>query len=140
MTPDDLSALHALCFDDAPAPWSARSFAALVSDPACCLVTCDNGFALARAAGPEAELLTIAVHPAHRREGHAYGLLRRIEAALKSRGVGELFCEVARSNTAAAALYARAGFVAAGVRVSYYRKNSGLSEDALIMKKILHDR
>ncbi len=133
MTPEALAALHRLCFEGAPRPWTAAEFAALLSDRSAVLVTGPDGFALGRVAGDEAELLTLAVDPGRRRLGTARALVAALEAQVSARGAREMFLEVAETNTGARALYAGLGYAKAGRRPRYY----GPGIDALILKKIL---
>ena len=76
----------------------------------------------------DAHVMTIAVHPEHRRRGAATRLmLALIEAAL-ARGAANLTLEVRVSNDAALGLYRKFGFSAVGLRPGYYR-----DEDAMVM-------
>ncbi|WP_277982047.1 ribosomal protein S18-alanine N-acetyltransferase [Sphingomonas phyllosphaerae] len=87
------------------------------------------GFALNRAIMDEAELLLIAVDPAHARTGIGATLLRGVIADCRGRGVRRLHLEV-RANNPAVALYVLHGFRRAGVRRGYYRSRSGETFDA----------
>ena len=87
------------------------------------------GFALSRAIMDEAELLLIAVDPAHARSGIGATLLRGVIADCTLRGVKRLHLEV-RANNAAVALYTKHGFCRAGVRRNYYRSRAGETFDA----------
>ena len=87
------------------------------------------GFALVRAIMDEAELLLIAVDPAHRRRGVAGALMRSMLAECRGRGVKRVHLEV-RANNPALALYTAHGFAKAGERRDYYRAKSGESFDA----------
>jgi ribosomal-protein-alanine N-acetyltransferase len=49
----------------------------------------------------------------------------------------QLFIEVAADNTAARALYERAGFAVTGRRKAYYEKPGGARQDAIVMMKAL---
>lgn len=133
MMPEALSALHARCFDAAPRPWSLRDFESLLADPLTLLVTDDGGFALGRVIAPEAELLTLAVAPARRRQGLGRALVARLEAAAAARGAAAMFLEVAATNGPARALYAALGYARAGLRRGYY----GPGIDALVMHRRL---
>lgn len=87
------------------------------------------GFALVRAIMDEAELLLIAVDPAHRRRGVGAAMLRHTVTECRDRGVTRLHLEV-RANNAAVALYAAGGFARVGARPGYYRNGAGEAFDA----------
>jgi [ribosomal protein S18]-alanine N-acetyltransferase len=96
------------------------------------------GFAFGRAAGDEAELLTIAVHVDHRRHGFGRALLGALIERVHQQGATALFLEVAVDNRAACALYEQAGFQTVGRRPSYYsRGRERPAADASIMRLIL---
>lgn len=136
MTPEALAALHARCFDAAPRPWSLRDFENLLDDPLTLLVTGDGGFALGRVIAPEAELLTLAVAPARRRQGLGRALVARLEAGAAARGATVMFLEVAATNAPARALYAGLGYAQDGRRRGYY----GPGVDALVLRRCLDGR
>ena len=135
MTPEALAALHATAFTDTPRPWSAAEFATLLAQPGTLLATRPAGFALGRVAGPEAELLTLAVHPAARGRGLATVLVGDFEAQAAALGAEECLLEVAETNAPARALYARLGYAAAGRRPGYYRRAASVPVDALVLRK-----
>lgn len=137
MTPEELAALHALAFTDAPRPWSAVEFAAILAAPTTVLATRSGGFAVGRVAGPEAELLTLAVHPEARRRGLGTELVRAIETAAAGRGAEECLLEVAISNLPARALYAALGYAPVGRRPRYYAAASVPPVDALVLRRRL---
>ncbi len=133
-----LAALHAACFS-APwdQPWTERSFSDVLQMPGAgariaAVGTEPVGFAVARVAADEAELLLIGVHPEHRRAGHGRALLDHLVETLRAAGAARLFLEVAESNRAATAFYRGAGFEPVGRRAKYYA-----GEDALVMMKAL---
>jgi ribosomal-protein-alanine N-acetyltransferase len=137
MTPDALAALHRLAFTDTPRPWSAPEFDALLRAPTTLLATCEGGFALGRIAGPEAELLTLAVHPGRRRQGLGTALVDDFAAQAAGRGAEDCVLEVAVTNAAARALYGRLGFVPVGRRPGYYTRPAAPPVDALVLRKRL---
>ena len=137
MTPEALAALHALAFDDTPRPWAAAEFASLLAQPSTLLAPRLDGFALGRVAGPEAELLTLAVHPGARRHGLATLLVGDLERLATTAGSAECLLEVAATNQPARALYHRLGYIAVGRRPGYYRRASGPPVDALLLRKAL---
>ena len=106
MTPEALAALHALAFADTPRPWTAAEFAALLARarrPS--LAAGAEGFALGRVAGPEAELLTLAVHPRRGGAGSAARWSPPSRRRPRRAAPGGLL-EVAETNAPARALYA----------------------------------
>ena len=137
MTPDQLAALHAQCVTT-PRPWTASEFAGLLESKGTFLLTNDAGFALARHIAGEAELLTLAIDPAHRRQGHASQLMDNLVKQLISQNVTELFLEVSEANTGARALYAHHGFEKAGRRRDYYAAPDGSRIDGLVLRKELN--
>jgi len=93
------------------------------------------GFVLSRIVLDEAEILTIAVAPEHRRKGLGGALLGSHLATLTARGVKALFLEVEAGNTAALALYAAFDFHQVGERKAYYRKQAGPPATALLLRR-----
>lgn len=136
MTPEALADLHARAFQDSRG-WSAGEFSDLLDSPHCFLATVDHGFALGRVIAGESELLTIAVDPDFQRNGLGVACLETYEAMAIERGAETSFLEVADDNSAAKALYMRAGYRETGRRRGYYARLSGTAVDALIMAKEL---
>lgn len=132
MTPEALSDIHALCFTS-PRPWSADEFRQMLASPGVILCPKPFGFLLGRIMGPEAEILTLGIHPDHRRQGHAAALVAAFELCAKDQGVEDMFLEVAATNKAAIALYERHGFREAGYRKDYYGGTNGEKVSALVM-------
>ncbi|BDG70842.1 hypothetical protein Rmf_07710 [Roseomonas fluvialis] len=91
------------------------------------------GFAMGRVAAQEAEVLTLAVHPAARRGGAGAALMRALMTAAAQRGASDMFLEVSEQNAAARRLYARLGATEAGRRRRYYPDGS----DALVLRLAL---
>jgi ribosomal-protein-alanine N-acetyltransferase len=97
------------------------------------------GFTLCRAAGPEVELLLIAVHPEARGQGLGRLLIARAMEDARQRGASELFLEVRDNNLAARALYQNSGFLPVGHRPEYYIGFSGEKFGAITMRRMLTD-
>jgi ribosomal-protein-alanine N-acetyltransferase len=128
-----LAALHAQSFPPAEA-WSEEALATLLRMPgAFAFALPGRGFVMARVAGGEAEILTLAVVPAARRRGDGSALLAAALAATAARGAAEIFLEVAEANEAGRGLYAAAGFEAVGRRRRYYPDGG----DALVLRRSL---
>lgn len=132
MSAADLAQTHALCFET-PRPWSEAEFTELLASPHVTLFGDARAFLLSRRILDETEILTLATHPDHRRQGHAHRLLQE----LHNTSDGRIFLEVARTNHAARALYEQAGYGRDGIRKGYYRTPEGDRVDALIMSTAL---
>lgn len=132
MTPDDLAALHAACFTRPP-PWPSDGFTALLDSPGVFLLSRPAGFLMGRVVAEEAELLTLAVDPAARRQGIGRGLAEAFERRVAGQGARCAFLEVASDNGPAQALYRALGWTVEGRRRAYY----GAGVDALVMRRLL---
>ncbi len=119
---DALAGLDAASFD---APWDASSIGTLLAGELTIGWRRDAGSelvaaALVRCVAGEAELLRLAVHPAHRRHGHGRALLATILEELGPGLPHGLHLEVRASNAAARSLYHSLGFALIGTRPAYY--------------------
>ena len=140
-----LAKAHARSF--AP-PWSAEDIAALLAAPGGYAIMISDGdgaapvrgFLLARAIAGEAEILTLAVDPSHRRQGLARALLEASVATAVSAGAEAMFLEVAADNAAAVGLYLSAGFERVGSRRGYYARPGEAAVDALVLRRALNRR
>ena len=134
-TPADaaaLAAIHAAAFPPADR-WGVDAIRLLLEMPGVFGLALPRGFVLARVAADEAEILTLAVEPEARRQGIGGTLLVHAMATAAARGAAAMFLEVSEANGAARALYAAAGFAAAGQRRRYYPDGS----DALVLRREL---
>ncbi|MEN5362198.1 ribosomal protein S18-alanine N-acetyltransferase [Brevundimonas intermedia] len=132
--PAALAAFHAQAF---AAPWSAREFADLMSQPGVVAIAESDGFVLIRIVLDEAEILTLAVLPKARRLGLGRRLVEEAAIAATQAGAARLFLEVAEDNAPARALYDRAGFSQIGRRKAYYAAADGSRTDAVVMSRNL---
>lgn len=129
-----LAAIHAACFPDS---WNAQSIGELLATPGAFAFAGDGGFILARAAGGEGEILTLAVSPSSRRFGTGHRLVLAAADHAFRLGAQTLFLEVASGNLAARALYRRLGFTEAGLRKGYYTQGRDAPEDAVVLRSNL---
>lgn len=137
-----LAAIHAVAFPGAP--WSAADLAALLREETVLGLVARRasvfgsrsavGFVLMRSVAGEAEILTIAVAPSHRRRGIAAALVEEAFRRLYRDRVEAVFLEVDAGNVAALALYRRLGFVKVGERKGYYAHGSVPGATALVMR------
>ncbi|MEI9885650.1 MAG: GNAT family N-acetyltransferase [Rhizomicrobium sp.] len=134
LEPAPLAAIHAQCFSDA---WSAAAIAGLLATPGSFAFAGEDGFILVRAAGGEAEVLTLAVAPVARRHGTGTALVEAAADHALRLGAQTLFLEVGVANLPARALYRRLGFVEAGRRKGYYRAAAAAPQDALVLRSNL---
>jgi ribosomal-protein-alanine N-acetyltransferase len=127
-----LAAIHAASFPQ-PERWGADAMARQVAQPGVfALIDPAGAMLLARVAADEAEILTLAVTPALRRQGRGRALL---EAAMRlaAERATSLFLEVSAGNLAAQGLYFGAGFREVGRRRRYYADGA----DALVLRREL---
>lgn len=142
--PDDLEAIMrvmATAFDPRfGEAWTQGQMRTLFGLPGTrlCAVTLHGtvaGFYAARIAGPESELLLLAVDPAARRQSIGSNLLNHWQNWAKSAGANEYFLEM-RADNPARSLYERFGFVECGRRFNYYTGQDGVLRDAVTMRHI----
>lgn len=128
-----MAAIHAASFPPRQ-QWDAAALATLLSQPGTFAeVDPSGGFVLARVAGDEAEVLTIAVVPEARRQGRARALMFAAQQRARRLGAAVMFLEVGTANAAARALYNSLGFSEAGCRRAYYADGT----DALLLRCML---
>jgi len=128
-----LASLHVGSFER---PWAEAEFRDLFGAPGVFGALAEAGdgpaaFGLAREAGGEAELLTLATAPGHRGRGLARRVLAELGHEAARRGVRWWFLEVSVANAPAIALYESMGFARAGRRPGYYPGPL----DALILRR-----
>lgn len=132
-SPQVLARLDAECFNPA---WDAPAYARLLQEPTgCAWLVLDPqhnpvGWIACHRVAEEAEILRLGVLPAMRRQGWGQRLLEYALDRLAESAVGTVFLEVRGGNSAALALYGRAGFREIGRRRGYYRDPA---EDAVLM-------
>jgi ribosomal-protein-alanine N-acetyltransferase len=136
---DLLAALHAASFDEA---WSATDFATLLASPGVFARLAVEGeaplgFILARTAADEAEILTLAINPAHRRKGGGRALVEAAAEVASAAGAETMFLEVAEDNAPALSLYETCGFRTSGRRAGYYARGA-TRIDALALRRDLN--
>ena len=90
------------------------------------------GYFVAMAGVDELHLLNVTVAPTHQGQGFGTLLLDAVNHHGLRLGFGRLLLEVRHSNLHARALYQRRGFVAVGLRRSYYPALQG-REDAVVL-------
>lgn len=111
---------------------SARVCLAWEGEQAC-------GFSAARIAGPESELLLLAVDPLFRGRGIGALLIEDWRTWAAQQGAEDYFLEM-RSDNDAIHLYESVGFSECGRRPAYYRGNDGVVRDAITMRRSACER
>ncbi len=86
-------------------------------------------------AGEVSDVMTLAVAPAARGTGRGRVLLEELLRRAAARGAGHVMLEVRADNTAARALYDRAGFTVLRTRRRYYPDGG----DALVLRLTLEE-
>jgi [ribosomal protein S18]-alanine N-acetyltransferase len=125
-------------------PWNALEFERLLADR---VVVADglflgrsaqpSGFALSRVVADEGEILTIALAPEARGQGHARAFLAHHRDELARAGARQVHLEVEEGNVPALTLYRRLGFEEVGRRTGYYARPDGGTATALTMRAVL---
>jgi ribosomal-protein-alanine N-acetyltransferase len=139
---DQLMAVMAVSFDPSYGEaWSAVQLAGTLGlDASFARRALDRdgraiGFALCRVAGPEVELLLVAVVPDARGHGLGRSLVEEIATQAARLGATDLFLEVRENNLIARQLYDSLGFSEVGRRADYYAGNGGRRFAAVTMKR-----
>lgn len=130
--------LHRESFDKS---WSEAEFIALYSNPHISgLYIADGhhmiGFVLYLHILDDAEIYTICISKACRKQGGATQILTALKARLQERCVARIFLEVSEENHAAQALYKKNDFEIFDRRKNYYQKGQK-RYDALMMHYII---
>jgi ribosomal-protein-alanine N-acetyltransferase len=97
------------------------------------------GFALARIAADECELLSLGVASEYRANGAGTRLLTAAMARAVSEQARWFFLEVAEDNKAALHMYGTHGLTKVGYRLNYYENADGSKTNALTMRCALPD-
>ncbi len=131
--------LHADCFPGEG--WDARALAEILAMPGASgrLIAASNGdlhgLLLDLILGEEAEILTLGVIPAARRQGVARALVEDLLARCRKAGAKSVLLEVAIDNPAAYGLYESCGFAAVGRRPRYYKRGGNAPVDAWLLRR-----
>jgi len=142
----DANAVSRLHREDFARPWTDGEFAALLDQDTVFGFAAREigrpgsgmaGFVLARLAADEAEILTVAVARAHRREGLGRELMDAVLRQLHADRAAALFLEVDETNAAALALYRRLAFREVARRPGYYAHKDAPKTGALVMRRDL---
>ncbi|MEE9374931.1 MAG: ribosomal protein S18-alanine N-acetyltransferase [Rhizobiaceae bacterium] len=141
---DSIAQIHAASF---PRGWTKLEFSKLAAKSTNTLLVARAvgkpnapiaGFNLIQQTIDEAEILSIAVDPKHRRKGLAAAMMREIILRLQGDRLKALLLEVDGTNVAAVMLYEKLGFKAIGSRPGYYKKTGEGDETqratALVMR------
>jgi [ribosomal protein S18]-alanine N-acetyltransferase len=83
----------------------------------------------------QADIITLAVEPAFRRQGIGRELLARAMAESAALGASKMFLDVEDGNVTAVQLYEKYGFSVIHRRKHYYRQKDGSFTDALVMTR-----
>ena len=91
------------------------------------------GHIYANIVADQADILSFIIKAKYRRQGFGTILFGKFISTLKSRGVKEFFLEVSEKNIGAQKFYNEFGFIKIGIRLNYYKTNSG-KQNAYLLK------
>lgn len=126
--------LHAASF---PIGWKENDFNSMFGVSGTVALVADQGFAVLRLIGGEAEILTFAVTPEARRKGLGNAITGAMKEWLRANKAESVFLEVREGNLAALSMYAKAGFTRISERKAYYSNPDGSRESAIVMRLAL---
>jgi len=137
VTRDDLEQIMVIEVEAFPTPWHIDSLqSSLERDSTLFLAMKSSAtiiaYSLSYIVADELHLLKIAVDEEYQRRGLGTRLLAETMARGRQRGVEIVWLEVRPTNSAALALYRRAGFEQSFIRKNYY---TDTGEDALILTR-----
>jgi ribosomal protein S18 acetylase RimI-like enzyme len=140
---DIVAKIHATCFFDA---WGPSMIRQVLDMPGTFGLVARRqnyssivGFALARVAADECELLSLGVASEYRANGAGTQLLTAAMAGAVAERARWFFLEVAEDNKAALRLYGAHGLTKVGYRLNYYENSDGSKTNALTMRCALPD-
>ena len=81
----------------------------------------------------QADIVSFIIKDKYRRQGFGTILFGKFISTLKSKGVKEFFLEVSENNVGAQKFYNEFGFIKIGIRLNYYKTNSG-KQNAYLLK------
>ena len=131
---EDAARMERECFGESITAEAFCRFADAPANHYCCAVKADGtllGYGGISLVADEAEIITVAVSPAHRRQGIARALMEHM-LCLAEDARASVYLEVRASNTPARELYLSLGFAETGVRKNYY---TSPREDAVLMMR-----
>lgn len=134
---DDVMAIESRVYTH---PWTRGNFMdSMTAGHHCWIANVSGtvvGYSVAAIGAGEAHLLNLSI--AAEWQGRSLGaeLLRFMLKLIRDYAAARVFLEVRPSNTAARALYRRAGFSEIGARRGYYPAQNG-REDALVLELVL---
>lgn len=135
---EKVAEIHAASFDEAWSPHTVKRILAMLGSFGLIARRRSDGgiagFALARKAADECELLSLAVAATDRGYGVGALLLDAAITTAIAANARKLFLEVAETNDVAIRLYRSRGLTQVGRRPGYYELKSGAREAALTMR------
>ena len=91
------------------------------------------GHIYANIVADQADILSFIIKDKYRRQGFGTVLFGKFISTFKSKGVKEFFLEVSENNIGAQKFYNEFGFIKIGIRLNYYKTNSG-KQNAYLLK------
>ena len=131
--------LHRVCFYKG---WTKKDFQDFLRNPLVFGLKIQKGdtfcgYILWREIDHEAEILTLVIAPPLQQKGLGNHLLKALFQYLKTKGMCNLFLEVAEDNETAQSFYLRNGITLLGKRPKYYKRPENKLVDALNFIKVI---
>lgn len=133
-TPEAIAELMARAYRH-QTPWRASDVAGMAASALTRIHREPGGVLIARVVADEAEILALAVDPAHQRQGVAARLLDAFHRGAAAEGVTRTVLDVAEDNAPARALYGAAGYHETARRPAYYPRAGAPAAAALLMAR-----
>ena len=136
MTPQGLASTHAAAFTQSR-PWTEDEFSDLLTNRFTHVIGNEQSFALFQVIAGEAELLTIATHPAYQRQGLGRRCMENWHNKAIELGATRAFLDVAEDKHPAFELYQSCNYRPCGRRKGYYLRKNDKNADAIVMERSL---
>ena len=136
-TSQKLADFHATSFTSSESQYSEKSMLFFLETSFYHIFYTGISLAIIQIVSTEADLITLAVDPKHRKNSIGSEVLRHVIKYLKTLNIKVLFLEVSDSNYGAIRLYEKIGFKRLGIRKDYYSQGNQKPVSGIKMSYII---